>query len=156
MMRHIKMIMLGILFGCIVTPIFANDTNIQSAVAGYWQTIDGKTQQPTSVIEVHRVGQLYEGKIIKIYREAKDPAKRFCQHCTGDQQGKPILGLVIINNMQCDEDYCRGGTILDPRNGKLYHAHMKLMNDGKQLNVHGYVGIPLFGKTVVWNHLSKP
>ena len=43
----------------------------------------------------------------------------------------------------------RGGTIYDPRDGKTYKCAMSLKPDGT-LEVRGYVGLALFGKTVVW------
>ena len=42
-----------------------------------------------------------------------------------------------------------GGTIYDPRDGKTYQCKMTLRKDGT-LKVRGYVGLSLFGKTVVW------
>jgi len=144
------------LFVMIVSAsVFAEQTKDISNVAGYWQTIDDKTQKPSAVIEVRPVKGLYQGKIAKIYVENNQKTTDICKHCEGDQQNKPMLGLIIIKDMQCTTDMCSGGTILDPRDGSLYHATMKLIENGTQLKVRGYVGLPLFGKSVVWMRLSK-
>ena len=90
---------------------------------------------------------------LKCAREAVLKLKRIAASAL--QKNKPILGLTIIKNMVCGAEFCAKGTILDPRNGDLYHATMKLVNQGQQLKVRGYLGISLFGKTVVWNRVSE-
>jgi uncharacterized protein (DUF2147 family) len=43
-----------------------------------------------------------------------------------------------------------GGTILDPNNGKVYQSKATLTDDGKQLKLRGYIGMPLLGRTQTW------
>ena len=45
------------------------------------------------------------------------------------------------------------GKIYDPRDGKTYKCKMTLQKDGT-LKVRGYVGLSLFGKTVVWTRIE--
>ena len=131
-----------------------NTLNTQSVV-GYWQTIDGKTQKPSSIIQILQHKQFFMGKIVKTFPLPGEQKSKLCIACSGNQKNKPILGLTIINNMVCQPGSCAHGTILDPRNGKLYHATIRLINSGQQLKVHGYVGMPLFGKTVIWQRVSQ-
>lgn len=149
-MRLIRFLSFVMILFLMSTSIFASSTLTKSLVAGYWVTIDGTTNKPSSIIQVIPDGQFYIGKIVKIFKENHQQSSDICKACQGAQQNKPILGLTIISGMQCSLDACKNGMILDPRDGKLYHATMTLVQNGDALKVHGYVGIPLFGKTVVW------
>jgi uncharacterized protein (DUF2147 family) len=47
-------------------------------------------------------------------------------------------------------DEYQGGTILDPENGKVYHAKMTLDSDGGKLSVRGFIGFSFLGRTQTW------
>ena len=59
---------------------------------------------------------------------------------------QPIVGLVIIRDLAPDDGRYKGGTILDPEDGKVYKA--EIWAEGGTLKVRGYVG--LFYKTQSW------
>src|SRR5262249_3456068 len=73
--------------------------------------------------------------------------------CEGADRGKPVLGLTLIKGMHRNGTSYEGGTIMDPRDGTLYRALMQLSPDGQQLEVRGYVGISLFGRSQTWRRL---
>lgn len=126
--------------------------NLNSA-AGYWETIDDKTQQLSSVIQIWQdpKNQMYYGKIYKIFPENGHKVTDLCKACNGDLKNKPMLGLVIVRNMVYRDGKYHDGFILDPRDGKEYHATMQLADGGQKLKLRGYIGLPLFGKTTEWN-----
>jgi uncharacterized protein (DUF2147 family) len=65
-------------------------------------------------------------------------------------RGRPRLGLQVLSNFEKDGDNkYTGGTIYDPLNGKTYSC--KITWKGKILDIRGYVGIPLFGRTTTWS-----
>ena len=50
----------------------------------------------------------------------------------------------------CEADLFDGGHILDPNNGKVYRSQMRLGDGGRKLDVRGYIGLPLLGRTQTW------
>jgi uncharacterized protein (DUF2147 family) len=64
-----------------------------------------------------------------------------------------VQGLTLIRGMQRNGYSYENGTIMDPRDGKVWRALMRLTPDGQKLEVRGYLGISLFGRSQVWNRL---
>ena len=64
-----------------------------------------------------------------------------------------MLGLTLIKGMQRNGLAYENGTIMDPRDGSVYRALMHLTPDGSKLEVRGYLGLALFGRSQVWNRL---
>ena len=62
------------------------------------------------------------------------------------------MDLIADFSRKSDRQWVNG-RIYDPRDGKTYKCKMTLQKDGT-LKVRGYVGVSLFGKTVVWNRIE--
>lgn len=131
------------------TSALAEDASAQSAV-GRWTTIDDETKKPKSVIAIYEEGGKLFGKIEKLYREPKEEQNPLCDKCEGSLKNKPIIGMVILQNLKKDGDEWTGGTILDPANGKTYKCKIAVEDGGKKLKVRGFVGIAAFGRTQHW------
>jgi uncharacterized protein (DUF2147 family) len=89
----------------------------QLSPLGTWKTIDDETGEAKSQVTIYEQdGKLY-GKITKILTDRKNAR---CTDCSGKKKDQPIQGLVIIEDLAPYDDYWKGGTILDPQNGKEY------------------------------------
>ncbi|MEM9680157.1 MAG: DUF2147 domain-containing protein [Bacteroidota bacterium] len=119
-------------------------------ILGTWTTVDDETGEEKSIVEIYEFeGKVY-GKIVEILTDNKDA---LCTKCKGDNHGKPILGMQIINGLSKDDDVYDGGTILNPNNGKVYKCRLKLTENTDTLQVRGYVAF--FYKTQYWKRVSK-
>jgi len=116
------------------------------SIIGQWETIDDVTKEKKAIIEIYKENKLYFAKIVKSYTSDKNA---ICASCTGSKKDKPILGLVIIENLKKGKNEFNGGTILDPENGKTYKCYLELVSNTK-LKVRGYLGVSLFGRTQYW------
>ena len=118
---------------------------------GVWKTIDDETKQERSTVRISEVGGVLTGKIEKITDPTKQTAK--CDECADERKGQPILGLTILRNVKKngnDAELWDGGDILDPGNGKVYRVRLRPIDGGKKLEVRGFVGMPLLGRTQTW------
>ena len=123
----------------------------QSTPAGLWKTIDDDGKTEKSLVRIVNNGGVYSGKVEKISDPAKADAK--CTDCDGALKDAPILGLTIITGVKQDaeeSDLFDGGEILDPAKGKSYKVRLKPIEGGKKLEVRGYIGSPMFGRTQTW------
>lgn len=67
-------------------------------------------------------------------------------------RSRPIMGLFLVEGFKyAGDDLWKGGTIYDPENGKTYKCKMRL--DGDTLNVRGYIGFSLIGRTTEWTRV---
>jgi len=122
----------------------------ESTPLGIWTTIDDHTRKPRSEVEIgERDGALY-GRVVHIYPQPGEPADPRCEECKGDRHNQPILGMTILWNLRRDGEDWNGGEILDPESGDTYRVTLHPTADGKRLEVRGYIGFALFGRTQVW------
>jgi uncharacterized protein (DUF2147 family) len=125
-----------------------------SSPVGLWQAVDDSTKQPTGWFIISNHDGVYSGIIAKMFNKPGEDPNITCAKCTDDRANHPWLGLEIIRDMKQEEpDKYGGGNILDPRDGKVYHATLKLTPDGQTLIVRGYLGIELLGKNTYWTRL---
>lgn len=123
----------------------------QATPAGLWKTIDDDTGQEKSHVRITDNAGVFTGKVEKILNEAKTDVR--CEACTDERKNQPVLGMTILRGVKADpEDKAvfQGGDILDPNNGKTYRVRLKPVDGGKKLEVRGYIGTPLLGRTQTW------
>lgn len=117
---------------------------------GKWKTIDDETKQAKSIVEISEVDGKLSGKIVQLFRKPEEDQNPKCDKCSGDKKNQPILQMEIIEGLSQDGDVWSGGHILDPKNGKTYKCKIKVVDDGKKLEVRGFIGFSLLGRTQVW------
>jgi uncharacterized protein (DUF2147 family) len=130
---------------------FAASAADSTGPVGLWKTIDDKTKMPRSLVRIVEVNGVYEGRIEQLLnRQPDDDPDNLCRACPGDRKDKPLIGMTILSGLKKDGDAYTGGEILDPKNGKTYRCKMEMIEGGKKLNVRGFIGISLIGRTQTW------
>lgn len=119
--------------------------------AGVWRTIDDKSKKERSVIRITESGGEFRGVVEKLFDEPGEDPAHLCKDCKGERKDQPIIGMTILWGLKKQGDGWAGGEILDPKNGKIYRAKMTLSEDGNSLNVRGFIGVSLIGRTQTWN-----
>jgi uncharacterized protein (DUF2147 family) len=120
---------------------------------GLWEQVDEKSGKPESWFKISERNGVYQGNIVKIFFKPGEDENWVCDKCEGDERGRPVLGLALIKGMQRSGNLYENGTIMDPRDGSVYKAKMTLSQDGKTLEVRGFLGFSLLGRSQYWNRL---
>jgi uncharacterized protein (DUF2147 family) len=128
----------------------ANDTPV-----GTWKQVDDVSGKVTSILQITDNQGKLEAKVLKVLNMtpaqiARDGEHPRCTKCDGDRHDQPIEGMTIMWGVSKDGDVWDGGHILDPKSGKTYKVKLTLKDDGQKLDVHGYIGFSLFGRSQTW------
>lgn len=121
-------------------------------IVGKWKTIDDETKKARSVVQIWVDGNgVAWGKIVDLLNRAPDEeADPVCTKCKGSDNGKKIKGMTILKNLKKDGNEWTGGTITDPKSGKVYKCKIEAVEGGKVLKVRGFIGFSLIGRTQKW------
>ncbi len=121
---------------------------------GLWTTIDDESHKPRAVVEISEHEGLLSGRILRLFREpGEDPDPR-CKDCTGSRHDQRVLGMTILWNMRRHGDTWEDGEILDPEEGSIYRCKLHPAGDGNKLDVRGFIGVSLFGRTQTWTRAT--
>ncbi|MES2318119.1 MAG: DUF2147 domain-containing protein [Pseudomonadota bacterium] len=122
----------------------------EASPVGLWKNIDDITGKPKALIRItDNKGEL-RGQIEKLFLKPSDDPNPRCGLCKGANKDAPIIGMVFMSGLRKSGDEYTGGEILDPDDGKVYRSKMTVVDGGKKLNVRGYIGMPLFGRSQIW------
>lgn len=153
----LKLIVLGaVALGAVAVVGTTTSVTLHAAdptAVGLWEQVDENSGKPESWFKITERNGMYEGNIVKIFYKPGEDENWVCSKCEGSEKGAPVLGLALIKGMKRNGMSYEEGTIMDPRDGSVYRALMKLSPDGQKLEVRGYLGISLFGRSQVWNRL---
>ncbi|MCC5856666.1 MAG: DUF2147 domain-containing protein [Ectothiorhodospiraceae bacterium] len=116
---------------------------------GYWLTEAGTAQ-----VEIRPCGEdTYCGYTVWLEdpHDERGELRRDVNNPEEELRDRELVGLKILWDMTPARRDGRwdGGRVYDPENGNTYRARMDLV-DPDTLELRGYVGSPLFGRTTVW------
>ena len=131
------------IFVCMLAIFFYQNQDVQ----GLWITEDDETGKKKSEVLIYKEGNTVYGKIINLL--LPEDKGKLCLNCKGENKNKPIEGLLILKDLILEEDTWEGGTILDPKSGKIYDCYITLEDDNT-LKVRGFLGFSLLGRTQIW------
>jgi len=137
----------------LLAPILALAQVAGESPVGLWRTIDDQTGKPRALVRLFEQDGRIFGRIERALApdESTSPV---CDLCTDERRGQPKIGLIIIRNMQRDGEVWSGGDILDPDNGKVYRCRLRVVDDNRSLEVRGFIGFSLLGRTQMWERVD--
>jgi uncharacterized protein (DUF2147 family) len=141
------------LLALLVCFSFSPKTNESDAILGVWLSGSGKGK-----IKIYKEkDNKYYGRLVWL-REPKyeDGSPKVDKNNPDEARRKtPLLGLINLRGFVYEgENKWVDGQIYDPENGSDYSCKMEL-TDPNTLEVRGFIGISLFGRTDVWKRQVK-
>jgi len=120
-----------------------------STPVGLWQTVN-ESGQREALVRISEAGGELRGHVVTVFSPPAPSANPRCEECPGELKNKPVVGLQILSGLRWDGERYSGGEILDPDNGTFYSCTLRLVDEGRKLEVRGFIGISLFGRTQTW------
>lgn len=135
----------------IMLPLFANDGD---QLVGVWKPSEGR-----SLIKIDKIGNKYYGRIVwlKSPKDENGEPRKDVNNPDESLRETPLRGYRILKDFEYDpeEKLWVGGTIYDPRNGSTYDCKIELKDDGNTIEVRGFIGAAVFGRTDTWTRMKK-
>lgn len=125
---------------------FIGAANPSLGVVGNWVTPD------KSIVRIEHCKTGICATVVQV--SSASPSKADVKNPDPKLRQHPLCGLRIGTHFQAvDATHAKNGTLYDPESGKTYSGTMAA--DGDTLNLRGYIGLSLFGRTEVWHRTSQ-
>ncbi len=128
----------------------ARAQNPSASAVGLWRVMNGSSAEPVSLVAISEHDGVLSGTVMRVMHSAHGEHP-VCTACKGDLKDKPVVGLTILWGLKQDgtKPIWAGGSVLDPAVGQTYKCKLTL-KDEQTLEVRGYLGISLMGRSQVW------
>jgi uncharacterized protein (DUF2147 family) len=118
--------------------------------AGLWTTYSDRSGKADGLVRITEENGELQGIVEAVFSPPAPSAHPLCEECPGELKNQPIVGMKILRGLRWDGGQYSGGEILDPDEGRFYRCNMRISDGGRKLELRGYVGIPLLGRTQTW------
>jgi len=147
-MQAIKSLLTMVFLFCAVSSYAAD-------LSGLWQTTDDNTGKPRSLVRIVENAGEYSA-IVEKGLLPTDTGDAVCDKCTDERKGQKIIGMTIAKHLKksANSNVFDSGEILDPENGKTYKCKMTLSPNGNELEVRGFIGFSLLGRSQTWKRVE--
>tara|TARA_R110001592_G_scaffold162584_2_gene395952 strand:- start:74872 stop:75327 length:456 start_codon:yes stop_codon:yes gene_type:complete len=135
------------------SPALMSQSKDADKLAGVWQPSDGR-----SYVKIDKIGNKFYGRVVWLKEPNEEDGSPRLDKNNPDEslRSTPLKGYRVMKDLVYNEEekLWLDGTIYDPKNGTTYNCKIELMDDNK-IEVRGFVGTAVFGRTDVWTRLQK-
>ena len=119
-------------------------------IIGQWLNATGEAH-----IQIFSSGNKYFGKLVWLKEPLNENGvpKVDRHNSEPELRRRSLLGLIILQDFVFNKSAWEGGKIYDPKTGKTYDCRISL-KDQNTLNVRGFVGVSILGRTENWTRLK--
>jgi uncharacterized protein (DUF2147 family) len=143
---------------CWLLPLLLAALRAHAAVSpvGYWTTVDDNTHEARAIVAIVEQDGVLSGRVVKLFRKPGEDPDPHCEKCSGSRHQARVIGMEILWGLRQRGDEWSGGEILDPETGGVYRATIRTVDGGARLDVRGFIGISLLGRSQVWQRSDAP
>lgn len=131
------------------------------AIADDRGSIFGRWASNNSILEIGETDGVLHATIVSIldplYKEGEDGpvgTTRVDLHNPDTAlRSRPLIGMNLLDGYRYKDGKWQG-SLYDPESGKTYKSQITLAADGT-LQMRGYIGVPMLGRTAVWAPVSS-
>jgi uncharacterized protein (DUF2147 family) len=123
----------------------------QNNPAGLWKTHDDEGV-PTGYVRITEQDGVYTGVIEKGLETDKEDS--YCTECKDERKGQRLVGMTMMRGVKANGESYEGPEILDPFSGNTYRVKLTI-KDANKLEVRGFIGLSLFGRTQIWERVEN-
>lgn len=149
-MKRIIFINFCLLLLFISLPVLAENGD---QLVGVWKPSEG-----TALVKIDKIGNKFYGRIVWLQEPNDESGNPKTDKNNPDEslRSTPLKGYRILKDFEydADEKIWKDGTIYDPKNGSTYNCKIELKDDNT-IEVRGYIGASVFGRTDVWSRMQK-
>lgn len=141
----------GLILMFLSTFALAQERSNSDAILGVWESGNGKAR-----IKIDKAGEKFNGRIVWLKEPKDETGKPKMDKNNPDEslRSKPLLGYSMLKEFSYEGGRTwENGTIYDPESGSTYSCTIN-MTDENTLDVRGYIGVSLFGRTDVWKRVT--
>lgn len=123
---------------------------------GYWKSISDVQGEVGKVTGVWKFTKSYSGDLEAVLVWVPD-GKTVYHSQKAEFDGKPLLNYPWVKGLRASgTDFWNNGTIVDVSNNKgdVYGCEIRVKDNGQRLELRGYLGLSLFGRTQTWQKVS--
>ena len=141
---------LTIAIAALLSVVTGSTVAAQTTPVGRWRTFNDKTGKAESIVVISEVDGEMQGRVERVFAPPAPSENPLCEKCSGDRKNKPVVGMLIMWGMKKNGDKYNGGRLFDPAVGNTYRGSIRLTDGGRRLEVHGFLGFSMFGRTQTW------
>jgi uncharacterized protein (DUF2147 family) len=150
-----KNILITLIIAMFASPVFTGNLMAQDEgdkLIGLWLPSNEKAR-----IKVEKIGDKYYGRIVWLKEPKDEDGNEKVDKNNPDESMRTVrlLGYRMLKDFSYKgKNKWEGGTIYDPENGSTYNCTIVLI-DENTIDVRGYIGVSMFGRTDTWKRLLK-
>jgi uncharacterized protein (DUF2147 family) len=133
--------------------MIAQATVNDDELIGIWKPSNGR-----SLVKIEKIGNKYYGRVVWLSEPNNEDGTVRTDINNPDESLRttPLKGYRLMKDLMLDEKekVWTGGTIYDPNNGSTYNCTIEIKDDST-IEVRGYIGTAIFGRTDVWKRMKR-